>query len=84
MMPWQKEEVRLTDSENEFNKIRGILSGNNIKYDYRIKSRNQTLRSDSPFLGRYGTNPSAGIMYYIYVNKKDYEYAAKLLQNAGK
>ena len=83
MLPWQRKEVYITDSENGFNKIRGILSENNIKYDYKIKCRSQIFRDDAPFIGRYGAKLSNENMYYIYVNKKDYEYAEQILRNAG-
>ncbi|QHQ63655.1 hypothetical protein Ana3638_06200 [Anaerocolumna sedimenticola] len=58
--------------------VRDILKANHIKYDYRIINLNNKglVRS-----GNFGINRDFSMEYYIYVSKKDYEYASHLLGN---
>ncbi len=74
-------ELCITTSMEEQNRIRTILSNNNI--DYTVKTTN--LLSPSPFArghnttGTFGINMNQVYEYKIYVHNKDFEEATYLI-----
>ena len=85
MLPWRRKEVYLGVSMQDFCKVRDLLAENEIVYDYRIVDRNasaNTIGGRTPARGRINSpfvDQECTSQYYIYVNKKDYERAAYLI-----
>ncbi len=73
---WNRREVYNGFSLKMQAEVREILKANNIKYDYRIININNSGRSRT---GNFGINRDYETEYYIYVSKKDYEFASHLL-----
>ena len=64
---WNRREIYVGPSLEDFNRIRGILDANKIKHAYRKT-------------GMGGWNFQRAFMYYIYVHKKDEEAARFLIR----
>lgn len=79
---FNRKEVYVGMSMNEFNDKRQLLSQNGIGYRYRMVNQNSVPRGAAT-VGRYMENQDLSTTYYIYVNKKDYEYACGLLHKAS-
>jgi hypothetical protein len=78
IFPWNRKEVFLGSSMADFCRARSILAENHIPYDFRVVDHSARQRS-------YGHSLAAGnegqsVMYYVYVNKRDYETAEDLLR----
>jgi len=78
IMIWNQKEVFLGYSLQKFNEVRETLSANKIEYKYRIVNQNSRRKRT----GIFGENQHYSSTYYIYVHKKDYEYACKVLQSS--
>ena len=69
-----------TDISRQSN-IRDVLAANNI--DYTIKVTNlqsaSAIWSSRARIGSYEINPDFSYEYKIYVHKKDYDFALKLI-----
>ena len=67
MMFWNRREIFVGHSLQEFNRIRSVLKAEKIKYDYnRVK------------MG--GFDLERRFMFYVYVHKKDVEIAQFLIR----
>ena len=80
VFPWNRREVFVGFSMQDFVHVRDTLAANRITYDIRTVNHcaNWTGARDS--MGRFGENPAFENEYYVYVNKQDYENAKYLLQ----
>lgn len=80
---WNRKEVFVGYSLQKFNEVRNNLNINNIKYCYKIFNRNSPylFGSRRGRIGTFGENMEYENTYYIYVHKKDYDYAMLLLRN---
>lgn len=78
IMFWNRKEVFIGNSLQEFNETRNILVFNGIKYKYRIvdNSGSGGLRRT----GNFGMNMDYLKTYYIYVHRDDYARASTLLK----
>lgn len=81
MWIWQRKEIYIGYSIQDFSRIRDVLAANNIRYDYKVKNRQQPGYNRGQLVGRWGTDSSADNMYYIYVKKEDYEQAKTFTRN---
>lgn len=72
MMPWNKREVYMGFSMDRCTEIQGILANNNIECTYKVINRNSNNRGK---LGTLGEKVEFTYTYYVYVHKKDYEFA---------
>lgn len=76
---WQREEIYVGNSMQEFNRIRQILNENHIRNDYRMNNT-QRLNFDRGYtMGRWGADHRFDTIYYIYVGKQDFETARHIL-----
>lgn len=80
MFFWQRKEVLITFSIDEFNRAKDMLAANQIFYDWKItpecgRGRNRTM-------GTSFMDLSVLRQYYLYVNKKEYERAEHLVKKA--
>ena len=66
IMIWNRHEVYCGFSLQEFNKVLDVLAAEKIKYSYRIKEYSSMLRYSK--------------MYYVYVHKKNSEFAIGALK----
>lgn len=82
MFPWNRKEVYLGLSTQEFFRVRDILSANHIRYDSRTVDHNATASGTRGTMGRFAENPAYPYQYYVYVNNKDYENAKYLLNQS--
>ena len=79
---FNRKEVLITFDMKRQYEVRDILVANDI--DYTIKVTN--LLSPSSFgssrarTGSFGVNQNSSYEYKIYVHKKDYDYALKLIR----
>jgi hypothetical protein len=76
-MYWNRREVFLGYSMKQFSEVRSILSSNNIKYNYKVKSNYAS--SDRGHSGSFGLNMDYACQYYIYVHRQDYARACHLI-----
>lgn len=81
IMFWNRKEVFVGYSLNKFNEVRDILDLNKIKYKYRVVNRNSAyiFGTRRERTGTFGENMDYLNTYYVYVNKRDYDNACKLL-----
>jgi hypothetical protein len=85
LLPWNRKEVFVGTSLQDFYKARETLSQNHIEYAHRMVDRNMWRQNygRSPLLTRFASFPEnleSDCMYYIYVDHKDYEMACFLLR----
>ncbi len=78
---FNRKEICVCQSVERFNEIRKILMENNIKYTYRVIDRNSSnvVGSQRGRTGTFGQNMNTSKTYYIYVHKKDYGDAMRLV-----
>ena len=80
---WNRREVYVGVDMNRFNQILDVLASEKIKYIYRTV--NQTSRgrgigqASRAHYGTAGINLNYGIMYYVYIHKKDEALVNQLL-----
>lgn len=74
---FNRQELTVTFSLKELNRIQNILAENNL--EYRVKS---CLKGgiDRARMGSMGMNPEQMQEYIIYVHKDDLEMAARLIR----
>lgn len=79
---WNRKEVFMGNSLEKFYEVRQILEANNIEYTYRLESNNSTFLFESRrgVMGTFGENIDLSTMYYIYVHKKNFEFASFILK----
>lgn len=85
MFLFNKEEVYVGFSIEEFSKVRQSLAMGNIKYKYNVVSQSGQwggLGSSRGHYGSFGVNMKYDKQYYVYVMKKDYEQASYLVNKA--
>ncbi len=80
MLPWNRKEVFVNSSFQDFCKAREVLSQNHIKNTCRTVNRNQLRQiiGRSPSVTSFvpsAENMDFNCMYYIYVSRNDYEAA---------
>jgi len=75
---FNRKELLFTCNKKQWLRVRDILDSNHIEYINRLRSagHNWSSHSDS----HIGIDEDAYFEYKIYVNKKDYEQAAWLLE----
>lgn len=81
--PWNRREVYTGFSNEEFNKARAALAEHGIRYDCKVvnPTRSRGTRAtprasiSTPFV-----NQKYASQYYLYVNNKDYDAAARWLR----
>ncbi|OPX46304.1 hypothetical protein CLHUN_01200 [Ruminiclostridium hungatei] len=77
IMFWNRREVFMGSDMEKFSQVRSILSGKNIKYQY--KAVNSLGSSNRGHSGAFGINTANSFLYYVYVHRKDYLLASELL-----
>lgn len=82
VLPWNRKEVYLGLSMQEFCEVRDTLSANHIRYDSRTVDHNATMSGMRGTMGRFAEDPAYQYQYYVYVNNKDYENAKYLLNQS--
>jgi hypothetical protein len=80
MFPWNRKEVYVGFSMQDFVHVRDTLAANRIAYDMRTVNHSTKWTGVPDRMGRFGENPAFESQYYVYVNKQDYENAKYLLQ----
>ncbi|MBN7774330.1 hypothetical protein [Clostridium aminobutyricum] len=78
IMIWNRKEVLVGWSMEQFYEVRQILANNKIKYTYKVVNNGGATRGR---MGRFGENMQYSVTNYVYVHKKDYDYACGLLRN---
>lgn len=78
---FNRKELLITMDMNRQSEVRAILSGNRI--DYTVKVTNlqsaSVVGSTRGRVGSFGVNQKCSYEYKIYVHKKDYDTALKLI-----
>jgi hypothetical protein len=82
MLPWNRKEVYLGSSMQEFCEVRDTLSANHIRFGSRTVDHNATASGTRGTMGRFAEDPEHLYQYYVYVNNKDYENAKYLLNQS--
>jgi len=77
IMFWNRREVFIGSDMEKFSLVRSILSGKNIKYQYKVV--NSLGSSNRGHSGAFGINTANSFLYYVYVHRKDHELASELL-----
>jgi hypothetical protein len=82
MLFWKRKELWLGNSMEEFSRIRQVLAKNHIRCDIKLKNRMQTdFGRRTPASFQLGNNPLLDTMYYLYVDKDEYERAKYLIDS---
>lgn len=78
---FNRKEIFVGSSIDQFNNVRERLIQNNIKYTYRVMDRNSSnvVGSQRGRTGTLGQDLNISKTYYLYVHKKDYEQAIGLI-----
>lgn len=78
---WNRKEIYNGSSINEFNRIRNLLSQNEIKYDIKTVNNRTSSGFDSTRgrVGSMGENLDLSYEYYIYVHKNTYDEALYII-----
>ncbi|MCI1965742.1 MAG: hypothetical protein LKJ17_06385 [Oscillospiraceae bacterium] len=85
MLPWKRKEVWVGNSMREWNRRRGILEQNGIRYDDKIKDRMKCdFQGRINGMARMMENPAYSSMYYLYVSKQDFDRARFILEHAAR
>lgn len=82
---FNRKELYVGSSPEKSGDIRRILASNNIKYSYKVVSRNSPSAVASGGRERFTSmneNLQKNYTYYIYVYNKDYDCAIALINNA--
>lgn len=82
IMVWNQREVFVGYSMEKFSRACAILAANKIKYKYRVVRQKSAYAFGSrrARTGTFGENEEYSNVYYVYVDKRDYENASKVLQ----
>lgn len=75
---FNRKELLITTDMSRQGHVRDILSANGIDYTVRVINP-QSARSRARY-GTFGADLGYSYEYKIYVHKKDYEYALKLIR----
>ena len=75
---FNRKELLITFDMNRQYEVRDILATNNI--DYTIKVANPMSSSSFGRRGSFGINQDSSYEYKIYVHKKAYDYALRLIR----
>ena len=81
MRPWQRQEIYIGTSYDEFTRIRGTLLSSKIECSCRMCGHQPLLSGRGAAAGRWGSRERSDTVYYIYVKKCDFKIASEL---AGK
>lgn len=77
---FNRQELTVTFSVRELNRIQNILSENGLEYGVKSFLKHG---ADSARMGSAGMNPDKIYEYIIYVHKDDFEMAARLLRKGS-
>ena len=82
ILVWNRKEVHVSTSLDQFNAVCDILASNQIRYKHRVVNRNSANVSGSSRArtGTFGQNLNQSVTYYVYVHQNDYEQARSKVQ----
>ncbi len=74
---WNRQEVYVGNSMRRFSEIREILAQRKIEYTYKLVNHESAriAGSNRSMRGNAGESLENSTIYYVYVNKKDYDQA---------
>ena len=75
---FNRKELLITTDMSRQGNVRDVLSANGI--DYTVRVINPQSGSSRARYGSFGVNSDSSYEYKIYVHKKNYEYALKLIR----
>ena len=77
-----RKELLVTLDMKRQSDVRDILSANGVKYAVKVTNRQNAavLGSSRARTGSFGTNTNLSYEYKIYVHKKDYDNAMRLIR----
>lgn len=78
---WNRKEVYVGYSIERCTEAREELSRNDILYTYKVIDRNnsQIMGTSRSNRGRWGEDTKYSYTYYVYVHKRDYEFASFII-----
>ena len=81
MFFWNRKKIFCGHSLEKLSIIREILSVNKIKYEYKVVNHNSgsLFTSRRAVTGTMGEEPKYMNIYYLYVNKNDYDKSVALI-----
>lgn len=79
---FNRKELTVTYDMKRQSDVRGILSANGIKYSVKVINRQNSafLGSSRARSGSFGMNNDLSYEYKVYVHKKDYDNALRLIR----
>ena len=79
---FNRKELLVTFDMKSQGEIRDVLSANGIKYTVKVTNRQTAaiIGSNRARVGSFGINPDLSYEYKIYVHKKDYDNAVRLIK----
>ena len=75
MFFWNRRELWMGTSMEEYARVTGLLRGARIRYDFRIVDAARDARRS----GSLGVDLAAAMTYYVYVRKDEFSRAAQLI-----
>lgn len=77
---WNRQELYMGNSMEEYARIKQVLAQNGIRYDMKVSDLSSpTAFSSNRAFGTFGLNHSVLKLYYVYVHKNDYDKAVYLI-----
>lgn len=80
IMIWNRKEVFVGWSIEQFYEVRRALAENKIKYDFKVTNNNNS-GSGRGHMGSFGENMRYSTTNYVYVHKKDFDQACYALRD---
>ena len=79
---FNRKELLITLDMKRYSDVREILSANGINYTVKVTNRQAAalIGSSRARVGSFGTNQNFAYEYKIYVHKKDYDNALRLIR----
>lgn len=88
MMPWNRREVWMGSSQQEFSRIKNLLAENGIPYDFNVRSTSWSggrgLGDRGAGMMRTGEDVAQLNTYSIYVHKYEYEKSVRMIRKTAK
>ena len=79
MFFWNRRELWMGTSMEEYARVTGLLRGAGIRYDFRTVD----AARDARWSGSLGVDLAAAMTYYVYVRKEDLSRAAHLVSRSA-
>jgi hypothetical protein len=79
ILPWNRKEVYMGFDVQRLGQVLSALNSGHIRYAYHAVNY---MGSRNSIIGTAGMDLAHGVMYYVYVHRKDYDQACNAIHTA--